>query len=171
MTSPPSRILSHWVRRCGAIFLLIASPLLVGGCVTTVEGNVIEEASESARVRAHIDLARGYLASNDYQQARRPLDRALALDARSVEAHVLKAIVHQRENEPELAEKHYRLALKYDAKDAQALNNFGGFLFSQGRIKAAAVPLRKAVKDTGYPARAQAFLNLGLVEMKLENVH
>ncbi len=155
-----------WLR----LLLMGCFVALLSGCITTVEGNTREEAPEPERVQAQIDLARGYLAENDFQQARRPLDRALALDNKSVEAHVLKAIVHQREEEIDLAEKHYKLALRYDSADAQALNNYGGFLFSQGRTEAAAIPLRKAVQDTGYAARAQAFVNLGLVELALENV-
>ena len=150
-----------------AVGLVIA---MLGGCVTTVTGNGIEEASEEARVKAQIDLARGYLAENNFQRARRPLERALEIDSRSVEAHVLKAIIHQREDEVALAEKHYKLALRFDPNDAQALNNYGGFLYSQGRVKAALVPLRKSVKDTAYSARAQAFVNLGLVEASLENI-
>lgn len=149
--------------------LLIAVAALLGGCVTTVTGNSIEEAPETARVKAQIDLARGYLSENSYQRARRPLEKALEIDSRSVEAHVLKAIIHQREEEFALAEKHYKLALRYDPDNAQALNNYGGFLYSQGRVKAALVPLRKSVKDTAYSARAQAFVNLGLVEASLEN--
>lgn len=142
---------------------------LLSGCVTTVEGNSIEESPEAERLKAHIDLARGYLEENNFQRARRPIERALEIDNRSVEAHVLKAIVHQREEENALAEKHYKLALRYGPKDAQALNNYGGFLFSLGRADDAVVPLRKAVQDTSYPARPQAFVNLGLVELALEN--
>lgn len=143
---------------------------VLSGCITEVTGNSIEEAPESARVKAQIDLARGYLAENSYQRARRPLDKALEIDSRSVEAHVLKAIIHQQEEENDLAEKHYKLALRFDPTDAQALNNYGGFLYSLGRIEDALVPLRKSVEDTAYSARAQAFVNLGLVESSLDNV-
>lgn len=167
--SPTSQAVMR-LRVWSQLLLVVCSVTLFSGCVTTVEGSTREEAPAAERVRAQIDLARGYLGENDFQQARRPLDRALELDNKSVEAHVLKAIVHQREDEVDLAEKHYKLALKYDASDAQALNNYGGFLFSQGQVEEAAVPLREAVQDTGYAARAQAFLNLGLVELALENV-
>lgn len=170
MMSTLIKFLSIGRQRCCSIAVLGVFTALLSGCITTIEGNNREVASDPARVRAQIDLARGYLSQNDFQKARRPLDRALALDSRAVEAHVLKAIVHQREEENSLAEKHYKLALRYDPSDAQALNNYGGFLFSQGRVKAAAIPLRKAVKDTGYSARAQAFLNLGLVELALQDV-
>jgi len=154
----------------GFWFVLLLSVLgSLSGCITEVTGNSIEEASESARVKAQIDLARGYLAENSFQRARRPLEKALEIDSRSVEAHVLKAIIHQQEEEDELAEKHYKLALRFDPSDAQALNNYGGFLYSLGRVDEALVPLRKSVEDTAYSARAQAFVNLGLVESSLEN--
>ena len=161
---------THSLSRLTPLLLLAAGLLVLGGCVTEVTGSTIEEASETARVKAQIDLARGYLAENSYQRARRPLDKALEIDSRSVEAHVLKAIIHQQEEEIELAEKHYKLALRYDSNDAQALNNYGGFLFAQGRVEDALVPLRKSVEDTAYSARAQAFVNLGLVEASLDNV-
>ncbi len=150
--------------------LLIGLLSVLSGCITEVTGNSIEEAPESARVKAQIDLARGYLSENNFQRARRPLEKALEIDSRSVEAHVLKAIVHQQEEENELAEKHYKLALRFDPNNAQALNNYGGFLYSLGRVGDALIPLRKSVKDTAYSARAQAFVNLGLVESSLDNV-
>ena len=166
MTVHPS---SQWFRRL-ALVLLVSVLSGLGGCVTEVTGSNIEEAPQSARVKAQIDLARGYLAERKFQRARRPIEKALEIDGRSVEAHVLKAIVHQQEEENKLAEKHYKLALRFDPSDAQALNNYGGFLYSMGRIEDALVPLRKSVEDTEYTARAQAFVNLGLVEASLENV-
>jgi type IV pilus assembly protein PilF len=119
------------------------------------------------RVRAHIHLARAYLAEGNYQRARVPIEKALEVDDRSVEAHVLQAIVYQRDDEIKLAEKHYKLALRYGSDNAQALNNYGSFLFAQGRAKAAVVQMRKAVKFPDYPARAQAYENLGLVELSI----
>lgn len=171
--NPELKETRHLVARCRrvlSVLLILSASTLLAGCVTTVTGTVREEAPEGARVKAQIDLARGYLAENNLQAARRPLTRALEIDSRSVEANVLKAIVHQREDEPALAEKHYKIALRADPNNAQALNNYGGFLYSQGRTKAALVPLRKSVKDTSYSARSQAFLNLGLVEFSLDHV-
>jgi len=71
-----------------AAFLMILASL--GGCVTTVEGNAIEQGTNEERVKAHIELARGYLEERNFQRARTPLEKALTIDSRSVEAHVLK---------------------------------------------------------------------------------
>lgn len=163
----PTAGIGQWV---GQVLLVLCTLVLLSGCITTTTGTTREEGSKKARVKAQIDLARGYLANNNFQRARRPLEKALELDSKSVEGNVLKAIVHQREQEYPLAERHYKLALRYDSDNAQALNNYGGFLYSQGRVEEALVPLRKSVKDTSYSARSQAFLNLGLVEFSLDHV-
>ncbi len=150
--------------------LVTVGLLVLSGCVTETTGGLPAPLTQEKRVAAHLDLARGYLANVDYDRARGPLERALEIDPRSVRAHVLMAVLTQGEGESELAEQHYRLALRYDPKDSQALNNFGGFLYGQQRFSEALSPLRKLVKDTGYHARSQAYENLGLAEIKVGNV-
>lgn len=142
---------------------------LLSGCVTETTGGLPEPAPVEKRVDAQLDLARGYLGNRDYTRARAPLKRALEIDPRSVEAHVLMAVLSEGENEPELAESHFKTALRYDPDDSQALNNYGRFLYAQGRYGEALEPLRKLVLDTDYRARAQAYENLGLAELKAGN--
>lgn len=144
--------------------------VVLSGCVTTVEGNAIEQGTDAERVKAHIELARGYLEENNFQRARTPLEKALSIDARSVEAHILKAFVHQREEEWAIAEDHYKKALKIDPKNSQALNNYGSFLYARQRYDEAVKPLEAAVTDTEYQARSQAYENLGLAQLAQQNV-
>jgi type IV pilus assembly protein PilF len=146
--------------------ILMVWSCLLAGCVTESSGGLPEPASQSKRVEAQLDLARGYLENRDYARARSPLKRALEIDPRSVEAHVLMAVLSDSVNEPALAEDHYRIALRYGSDNSQALNNYGSFLYAQERYAEAVVPLRKLVKDTDYRARAQAYENLGLAELK-----
>ena len=143
---------------------------LVGGCVTESSGGLPPPAAPEERVRAQIDLARGYLEQRDFGRARIALERALEIDPKHVEAHVLIAVLFHAENEYELAEQHYKTALRLDPRNAQALNNYGTFLYSQGRYTDAIVPLSKLVKDTGYRARAQAFENLGFAYSQAGNL-
>ncbi|MEM7217972.1 MAG: type IV pilus biogenesis/stability protein PilW [Pseudomonadota bacterium] len=157
-------LLGSWLRPA----VLVAGALQIAGCVTTVEGNAPEQASDAERVIAHVDLARGYLAEGNYMRARSPLDKALSLDPNAVEANVLMAVVHQSEEEFELARQFYRRALRSDPSNAQALNNYGSFLYARGDHQEAAKHLRRAVADVAYPARAQAFENLGLAELSLQ---
>ena len=139
----------------------------LAGCVTETTGGGPEPAAAAQRLQAHLDLARGYLEKRDYTRARPPLTRALEVDPRSVEALVLMAVLNEAENDSDLAEQHYRSALRIDAANSQALNNYGSFLYGQGRYAEAAEHLRRLVKNSDYRARSQAYENLGMAELRL----
>ncbi|MFW6094627.1 MAG: type IV pilus biogenesis/stability protein PilW [Pseudomonadota bacterium] len=147
---------------------LTAALLLLAGCVTERMGGS-EPAPRSVQLQAQLDLARGYLDQRDWARAREPLKRALEIQPRSAEAHALMAVLHQNQSDPDLAEEHYRRALRYDRDFAMALNNYGSFLYAQGRYEEALRPLRRLVRDPDYRARAQAYENLGLTELKVGN--
>tara|TARA_Y100001934_G_scaffold144136_2_gene173109 strand:+ start:3752 stop:4510 length:759 start_codon:yes stop_codon:yes gene_type:complete len=149
--------------------MLVVLSLAGYGCVTESTGGLPEPAENAQRVQAHLDLARGYLENRDLLRARPPLNRALEIDPRSVEAHVLMAVLNQAEDDSELAEEHFASALRIEPSNAQALNNYGTFLYSQGRFEEAVDQLRQLVRDTDYRARSQAYENLGLAELRVGN--
>ncbi len=155
--------------RALAAGFLIALVGLQAGCITTVEGTIQQPATVEERLKAQLNLARGYLGQGNLASARKPLEKALDIDSRSSEAHVLYAILLQGQSEFEKAEREYRLALRYDRNNAQVLNNYGSFLYSRNRAEEALKYLEAAVKDDSYPGRAQAFENLGLTQLKLED--
>jgi len=148
--------------------VLAISALLLGACVTE-STNVRSPASKEVQLQAHLDLARGYLEQGSPARARDPLERALQIDPRSAEAHTLMGVFYQKENEADLAERHFRRALQLDANHALALSNYGSFLFAQGRFNEALAPLRRLARDPDYRSRAQAFENLGVAELVVGN--
>ena len=147
--------------------ILLALSAGMTGCVTESSGGLPGPAPVKERVQAHLELARGYLEQRDFVRAKPPLERALEIDPRSVETHVLTAVVMQAENEPELAEEHYLTALGIRPEDPQALNNYASFLYAQSRFADALVPLKKLVRNTTYRARPLAFESLGLAHLQL----
>ncbi|MCR9258622.1 MAG: type IV pilus biogenesis/stability protein PilW [Pseudomonadaceae bacterium] len=152
--------------RAAACTVLIAMVCSVSGCVTESSGGLPEPGTVSERTKAQLDLARGYIEQRDFNRARTALDSALEIDSRNVEAHVLSAVLLHAQGEYELAEFHYKTALRLDPDNPQALNNYGTFLYSRGRFDDAVVPLARLVRDTGYRARSQAFENLGLAYLR-----
>ena len=146
---------------------LVALALLTG-CVTETT-NERQPAPKSVQLQARLDLARGYLEQREFTRALDPLERALEIDPRSAEAHTLMAVVYQAQGEPDLAEDHYRQALRHEPRNAMALNNYGTFLYGQGRFEDALDPLRRLVQDPNYRERAVAYQNLGLTELKVGN--
>lgn len=145
--------------------LLLLLAMLAISCVTEVTGGIPGPASDERQARAQLDLARGYMAQGDYSRARVPLLKALEIEPRKAEGHVLLAVLLAAEQEYELAEARYKLALKYDPQNALALNNYGSFLYERGRFSDAVQMLLRLVEDTNYPGRSQAFENLGLAQL------
>lgn len=141
---------------------------VVAGCVTTTSGGR-EPAAREIQLQAHLDLARGYLEQRSWNRAREPIERALQIDPRSAEAYTLMGVMYQGQNETALAEEAYRRALRNDPRHALALNNYGSFLYSQGRFEDALAPLRTLVRDPTYRERARAYESLGLTEQKVGN--
>lgn len=148
----------------GALLLLLGA---LTGCVT--ETTERAPAPKDVQLQAHLDLARGYLENRDFNRAREPLERALDIDPRSAEAATLMGVLYQSQNEPELAERYYRQALRNDPSFAMALNNYGTFLYGRGRFEDALDPLRRLCQDPDYRDRARAYLSLGLTELKVGN--
>jgi type IV pilus assembly protein PilF len=152
---------------------LLALPLLgvllftLQGCVTESSGGLPDPASVSIRVQAQLDLSRAYLEQGNIERARASLQSALEIDPRAVEALTLLGVLYAAESDYALAEQHFKLALETDPTNSQALNNYGSFLYSQGRYEEAVSRLQLLVKDTDYRARAQAFENLGLAQIKV----
>jgi type IV pilus assembly protein PilF len=138
--------------------------LLLGGCMTTDSHS---KGTTPQRLQAYLDLARGYLEQRDYVHARPPLEQALKVDPTSAEAHVLMATVNLAEGDKHLAEREYKEALRYEPRNAMVQNNYGSFLFAEGKYKEAAEHLKVAAEDPKYARRAQAYENLGLTQLKL----
>ncbi len=152
------------------VSMMLVVCLVLSGCITEMSGGLPGPASKERRVKAQLDLARGYLEQRNFARARPVLERALEIDAKSVEGHVLSAVVFHSMAEYALAEQHYVKALKFDPRNAQALNNYGSFLYARGRYEEALKPLIKLVDDTSYHARPQAFENLGLAYLKVDKI-
>lgn len=150
-----------------ALMLLAASVL--AGCVTT--GNVdpmkTDKGRDAAR-DAYVQLAIGYLQQGQTERAKVPLRQALELDDKDADAHAALALVFQIEMEPKLADSHFRKALAERRGDARLLNNYGSFLFEQGRYQEAMERYTEAAQDTLYPERSRVFENLGLTALQLK---
>ena len=161
------RLPERWRERWRESTLVSLLLLAVVGCVTTHTTGV-QPGTDEERLAAHLDLARGYLERRDLQRSRRPLNRALEIDSRSWEAHDLYALLYEMEGERALADQHFRRALGSAPSNARVLNNYGAFLFGEGRYRDARKRLEKAAKDPNYVGRSQVYENLGLVQLKLD---
>ena len=148
---------------------LICTLLALGGCVTETSGVFNVEISNEQALKDYIALARGYLDNDDLASAKRHLNNAAALDRNNAEVYSIWGLVYAREGEVDLADESFRRSLRINSSNSQARNNYAAFLFSSGRFDDAYDELAIVVKDTTYPARPQAFENLGLAALRIGN--
>lgn len=168
LTWLPKRVLSFLARQRAILWrsgLQAVLACLLAGCVTESTGGLPKPAPRGERAEAQLAVARGYISAASWANAKRSLEKAMALDSGIAETYVLYAVVYEAEEEYELAETHYRRALRMTATDPQALYNYGTFLHRRGRYEDAIEQLAKVVRNTDYRARSQAYEALGLAQL------
>lgn len=137
------------------------------GCVSSADRTPVNREEVVSRA---VELGIAYLKQGDTLRAKENMLKALEIDPKSSEAHASLALVFQQEQEWALAEQHFRKAINLDSQFSAARNNYGAFLFAQGRAREAVEQLEAAVSDQFYGNRAQAFENLGVARLSLQDV-
>lgn len=132
---------------------LLAAAVLLAGCAGGPE--------PAGAAAANADLGMEYLRNGDEVEAIRWLEKALEYEPRHVDAHWALGIAHDRLNEPEAADRHYRRAIGIQDRP-EILNGYGVFLCRQGRTDEALKYFQRAVDDPRYPGPADALTNAGL---------
>ena len=146
---------------------LVLVCLLGAGC--TVSGSRSATDNQEVVARA-VELGIAYLRQGDTLRAKENIHKALDVDPRSPEAHASLALVFQQEQEWTLAESHFEKAIALDPKNSAARNNFGAFLFAQGRAERAIAQLQVAVSDQFYVRRGQAFEQARVLDARLDQL-
>ncbi|MDX1642789.1 MAG: sulfatase-like hydrolase/transferase [Thermoanaerobaculia bacterium] len=111
-------------------------------------------------VRLRLDLARLALGRGEVEEARRELERALALDAASVEALHLSADLERRAGRAARAERLYRRALEINPDYLYSWNGLGMLAAGRGDGEAALTAFRRAVAIA--PGAAEPTFNLAV---------
>ena len=144
-------------------FLLII--ILVSGCVSSNTDN--SDASPEAAQQAYTQLGIQYLQAGDTVNAKSSLQRALVISDRYAPAHNALGLVFQAERDFDLAERYFKSAIDLEPMSAIFHNNYGAFLFARQRFAEACHQFSRATEDPFYPARAQAFENMGRCYIQL----
>lgn len=156
---------SRFAQCCIALLLLLS----LTACVTTLEGGN-PATDPDAALETYVQLGLGYLRTGNRDAARLNFNRALEIDKRSPGAHDGLALLYQMEAMNDLAERHFKRAIRYDRNFARARNNYGTFLYDQGRFEEAFKQFELASRNLNYNRRPIALVNLGRTALKLGNV-
>ncbi len=140
--------------------------LLLVGC-TSDPVTPTSSVPEDERIKTLVDLGTGYLRKGDYIRAKEHLNRALSINPRSPSAHNTIALVFVLEQEYEIAEDHFRRAIRTAPDATMVRNNYGAFLFDRGRFEDAIRQLSIASEDRYYEGRPTVFENLGVSHLQV----
>ncbi|MFC3282824.1 type IV pilus biogenesis/stability protein PilW [Litchfieldella rifensis] len=146
-----------------AVMVALLSAAWLSGCASQPSSSE----SEADPADAYTQLGTAYLERDNLPRAISALDRALEIDPDDAEALQAMAMVYQRQEENDLADKYFRRALRIDSGFTRARNNYAAFLFDQGRTAEACRQLEQATGDTQYRNRALLFANLGQCQREL----
>lgn len=151
----------------GRLVVIVIAMFSVAGCVTETQSAYTKEVTTEDAVQSHVNAAMEYLRQGDTENAMRHLKSAHDRDPDSAAVNNGMALVFQVTGEKELAEQHYKAALRADREMTSARNNYAVFLYTEGRYPEACKQMRKVIEDTLYEGRADAFQNLGQCELKV----
>lgn len=151
-------------RKGSWLFAALLAMLVFTGCVSTTS-RPQPAVNEQKVLDSRLQLAVNYIQANNYVAAREHLNKALEIDRRSPEVHVLFAQIYWQEREFEIAEQYFNKALAYDSGFTRGRNNYGSFLMSRNRAPEACDQFRKGAEDLNYPRRSELFFKIGLCEL------
>lgn len=148
-------------------FSLILLPLIaITGCAS----NGQQSGDPDAALADYIQLGQGYLQEGRRDQARFNLLRALEIDSRSPEANNVMALLYETEGEIELSKQLYQVALSSNRSYTPARMNYARVLYAEGQFQDARNQYEMAASDVNYRLRPDAFLGLGLSELRLGDI-
>ena len=141
--------------------------LILVGCTTTTSsgGGDPERALEN-----YIQLGRNYLSEGERERARFNLLKALEIDEDSPDANNVLALLYETEGEIEEAKRLYQRAISEDRSYSPARMNYARVLYSEGEYRDSRSQYQIVTEDINYRLRADAFLGMGLCELRLGNV-
>ncbi|MFV0444256.1 MAG: tetratricopeptide repeat protein [Planctomycetaceae bacterium] len=163
------RFFSRAVAVTGSLLLCAGCGLLPGSRQTALDSGSrphLDQSTDRSRAVASLQLAEQFAAKgNDGLAIEQYLRVREYQPGRDGIAHPL-AVLYDRQGRVDSAEREYRLALDEAPKDADLLNDYGYFLYSQGDLSGAEELYHRALKQNPQHRSAQVNLALAAAEQQ-----
>jgi len=153
--------MKHYFYRASSVILVLA----LAACSTFPTGS--ENQQDKRIADTNIQLGIAYMRNGDYETALVKLHKALEADPNSATANGTIALLYENIGENELAEKHFKTALRLSPKDPQTHNNYGQYLCRHGEYTQALEQFKIAASDPLYPGVAASLTNAGICAGKI----
>ncbi len=154
------------MRPLGVLLLFVLIPALLG-CATNGarSGGDMERASE-----INTELGIAYMQEDNLNQAMEALTKAVDQNRRNPNAHSAIAVLYERLEQHDEAERHFRRALRLDGDNSPLRNNYGRFLCNRGDYDAADEQFRLALRNPLYERRELPLTNAAVCAEEAGNV-
>lgn len=158
---------------------LVAAAGALSGCAGGAAGGAgqgaqgVEPITESdepearKRARIRLELASGYFEAGQTTVALDEIKQSLAADPSFGAAFVLRGLVYMRLNDLPLAEDSFRRALQINARDADALHNYGWLVCNQKRYREAIQMFDGALSNPTYGGRAKTLMLKATCQLRM----
>ncbi|AXT39702.1 type IV pilus biogenesis/stability protein PilW [Alteromonas sp. BL110] len=142
---------------------LLSAVILTVGCVSNSQSGMYGgdfDHEEAAKTRMSLGLT--YLQNNNYTQAKKNLDKALAFNPRSADVQYAMAYYYQLVGDNQRAEEYYKTAIDIAPDDGDIANSYGAFKCQNGDYDKAKAYFFEAINNRLYANAAQTYENLAL---------
>ena len=150
-------------------------PGALAGCTTTQRSltpanetrdrvTASDEGDAQKRARARMELASAYFGRNQMTTALDQVKLAIAADPLYGEAFNLRGLIYSNLGDLVLAEESFKRALQINARDADAMHNYGWYLCQQKRYGESTALFRQALAQPQYRGGSRTLLALGVCQ-------
>jgi type IV pilus assembly protein PilF len=141
--------------------LIVALSLLFAACSSQPR----QTGESPAEINARLGL--NYMQQGSYDVALEKLKRALEQDPNLPAAHHYIAALYNTIRNFDLADQHYRRAVRLSPNDPALLNNYGVFLCEQTRYREAEERFVRAAGISGYQQPDEAWQNAAFCMLRI----
>lgn len=163
--------MTRWVG--SRLLLIVACLAALAGCTTVGGGEesrdrvtASDESAESKRARVRLELAGAYFSRGQLEVALDQVKLAIQADPTMSEALNLRGLIYASLGDDRLAEESFRRALQLNARDADAMQNFGWYLCQRKRFDEAQTQFQQALAVPQYRDSARTLLAQGVCQMQ-----
>lgn len=121
-----------------------------------------QEQTARSRARAHTELAAGYFELGNMAVALEEVKEALKADEDYGPAYNIAGLIYAELKEDKLAHENFQRALRIDARDSDANNNYGLFLCDRKREGEAIKYFLAALSNPLYATPDRSYVNAGV---------
>jgi type IV pilus assembly protein PilF len=164
--------------RAAAWALCLAAAALLAACATPAPNGpdasgesrdhvtASDETESARRARVRMELAAAYFGRGQMTTALDEVKLAIAANPRLASAFNLRGLIYASLGDHRLAEESFRHALQLDARDADAMQNFGWYLCQQKRYDEADTLFRRALAIPQYRDSQRTLLTQGVCQAR-----